>query len=309
MKDIITARGAHAPIIGGFEKVRNRLRRPAVQRAVFLCAAVVFGGGIVLSLGASPGLLSQLKPMPILLLAFVFAPVLVVLNTSLLLITCKITGAKMTLVGGLKLSILSSAANYLPLPGGPALRIVAMAESGATLKNASLANVAAALVWFGVTFLHAGFWAYTNGSILFMALIAIGLTAFGAGVFLVRLVSSSISHIMGLTIISLLTAICYAGGFWFALRSIGFDGGFAPAVIISIAGVIGAAASFAPAGLGVRELAAAYVASLVATAPALGFLASAMLQVVTIAPLAFAAIILSLNSRPPEAKTSAAMNH
>jgi len=214
----------------------------------------------------------------------------------------------MSLVSGLKLSILSSAANYLPLPGGPALRIVAMAESGATLKGASLVNVAAALIWFGVTFLHAGFWAFTNGSMLFIALIVTGLMAFGAGVFLVRLVSKNIFYIMALTIISLLTAICYAVGFWFALRSIGFDGEFTLAVIISVAGVIGAAASFAPAGLGVRELAAAYVASLVATAPALGFLASAILQVATVAPLVLVAIIFSLNSRAPQSQPSASTN-
>ncbi len=309
MNNEVTARGALAHLLDGLEHIRNRLRSPAVQRVAFLCAAVVFGGGVIISLRASPDLLAKLKPMPVLLLTFVFAPILIVLNTLLLLATCKIAAAKMSLINGLKLSILSSAANYLPLPGGPALRIVAMAESGATLKNASLANIAAALLWFGVTFLHAGFWAFPSGSMLFIFLLAIGLTAFVAGISLTRLISKNFFDMIVLTVISLLTAICYATGFWFALRLIGFDGGFAQAVIISIAGVIGAAASFAPAGLGVRELAAAYVASLVATAPALGFLASAMLQVVTIAPLVFAAIILSLNSRPREAKTSAAMNH
>lgn len=308
MNNEVTTRGVLASLIDGFEQVKNRLRRPAVQRVVFLCAAVVFGSGVVISLMASPDLLTKLKPVPILLLTFVFAPALIVLNTSLLLATCKITGAKMGMVSGLKLSILSSAANYLPLPGGPALRIVAMAESGATLKSASLANVAAALLWFGVTFLHAGFWAFASGSVLYIFLGAIGLTALGVGVFLTRLVSKSFLDMIILTIISLLTAICYAVGFWVALRSIGFEGGFAQAVIISIAGVIGAAASFAPAGLGVRELAAAYVASLVATAPALGFIASAMLQVITVGPLVLAAIMFSLNSQAPESQPRAAMN-
>jgi len=296
----ITQRDVRARLIDGFERVRKSLRRPTVQRVVFLCTATVFVLGIAVSLKASPGLLASLKLAPVLLLIFVFAPTLVVLNTLLLIVTCRITGVTMGLLGGLKLSVLSSAANYLPLPGGPALRIVAMAERGATLKNASFANLAAAMLWFAATFLHASAWALAASSMLFVFFAAIGIFALGAGVLLVRRVSKNLFDIALLIIVNLLIAISYALGFWVALRLVGYDGGFAQAVIISTAGVIGAAVSFAPSGLGVRELAAAYIASLVAVVPALGFIASAVLQMTTIAPLALAAIILAFTSQAPE---------
>ncbi len=285
-----------------FKDLRNLLKRPVVQRLVFLIAAFVFIAGVAVSYALRPDLFASLSGRHVLFLSLVLAPILVIVGSVVFQITCRIGGMHIGPVEAIKISVLSSAANYLPLPGGPALRVAAMMDKGVALKVSTFANIATALVWFGATFLHASIWAGLINSALWIALSILGFICLVSGVSIIWSISQRIVDIVLMVAATTVAAMVYAIGFWVSLEALGFDGSFAQAVVISVAGVIGAAVSFVPSGLGVRELAAASIALWIATDPAIGFMASAVMHMATIVPLILMALYFSINARPSRAE-------
>ncbi len=280
-----------------FADMQTRLKRPSVQRLVFLIAALVFVAGVIVSYSYRPDLFSTLSINYVLFLSLVLAPLLIVFGALIFQITCRVGNIKIQFIDAIKISVLSSAANYLPLPAGLALRVAAMMNKGVPLKNSAFANIATALVWFGMTFIHASIWAASIASPIWLFLAFVGALCLFSGIAIIWSISHRISDIILMMIVGFGAAVVYAVGFWVSLTALGFDGAFSQAVVISVAGVIGAAVSFVPSGLGVRELAAATIALWVASDPALGFMASAVLQLTLIIPLIAIALLFSITMR------------
>ncbi|GJL90366.1 lysylphosphatidylglycerol synthase domain-containing protein [Hyphococcus sp.] len=174
---------------------------------------------------------------------------------------------------------MSAAANHLPVPGGPLLRTAVIQAAGGSLKNAGLANIVAGVVWMSATFLFAGMCSALLDASLSITLLGLGSILFAVMLGAARPLPGGRNKVIHLLLISLISAGAYALSIYMALNAFGASWSFPQAAVIAAAGVIGAASSITPSGLGIREAVAAGLATLIGADPAAAFAATATVHV------------------------------
>lgn len=263
----------------GLRRVIRALKSARYQRVAWAVAVIVFLGGFVASVASQPKLVSDFHLNAALVIVFFFCPAMTVINMATTKEIARLAGVKMGLSVALKLAIMSAAANHLPVPGGPLLRTAAMQAAGGRLKDAGLANVTAGISWMSGTCLFVGASALLLDTLLAIALFGLGLVLFAVTFGAARLLPGRFLSLMRLTITNLISAAIYALSIYVALHAFGAAWSFSEAAVVAAAGVIGAASSITPSGLGVREIAAAGLASLIGADPAAAFAATAAVHV------------------------------
>lgn len=284
--------------------VRRRLRYvldmrwmndPTVRKVILAVAVAFLLGGIAISLRQHPDVFSSLRWRPALLLVAIGVPLTLFLNAIEFILTGRLVGVTVSFVKALEVTIIGTAANMLPLPGGTLVRVAGLKAAGASYRRGTAGTLLVALVWIGIAFLYAGAWMGTIHfgwtSLGFMGLGVVVLV--GAVAWAGRLKSSFQSVLFVMTTKSALVVLDSAR-IYLCFSALGADATFAQASSLAVAGVLGTAVSFVPAGLGVREGVAAALSPLVGLAAGLSFLATflnRMLGLLTIVPLSAALIV------------------
>ena len=277
-----------------YAKLRVLVRKPSFQRGAFAVAVILFVGGLWFSIKARPDLLEQLHPGRFLTIVFIFSPLILGLNAAIFRSIAEIGNVRFTWAEAIKLTVLSSALNHLPAPGGPVLRIAAMRERGGDIVTASALTFGSALVWFGATFLFAGGIGFAIAPGLGAACIAAGCASLVAGSFFCWRVRRKFEDAASIFLMSAAMVVIYALTLWVGFGAFNAPVAFSEAGVVSGAGVIGAAASFLPAGIGAREAAGAFLASRINVDPFTAFAATALVQIAMMILLAIAAACFSV---------------
>ena len=264
------------PAFRFYRKGRSLLGQPKNQRIAWAVALIVFLGGLSISIVTQPDLFSDLQFGPIAFVLGVLSPLMVAVNVAAIVETAKLSGTKLSAYAALRITVMSAAANHLPVPGGAILRVVAFREAGASLKAAGLSNITAGLLWMAATFLFAGVFAFSISFGFAFLLITAGIVCAGGAVVLSRGLSRNLYYCTRLFVVSLLSALFYSCAIYCALLALGVEASFSQSIIIAISGVIGAAISLTPSGLGVREATAAGLAAMIGVAPGAAFTAVAI---------------------------------
>lgn len=278
----------------GLARINAFVRRPGVQAAAFAIAVFVFIGGIALSLRARPELLVNMDLKLLAVIAFGFCPLILVVNAAIFRIIAGFGGVQFNWIDATRLTVFSSALNHLPLPGGPVLRIAAMRARGGDLMKASGLTVAAALIWYGASLVYAGLWAASMAPVLGAGGLAAGVLSLGLGVILCLRAGCETPNLLWLLALNAFVVLLYALALNLGFMALGVSATFSETSVISAAGVIGSAASFLPAGIGVREVAGAFLASSVALDPFAGFTATALVQIAMMILLALLSACFAL---------------
>lgn len=186
----------------------------------------------------------------------------------------------------LRVTILSSAANLLPLPGGLAVRSQALRRKGPGWKAAVGSNLVMGLGWLGVALLLAGGLLYGQASSLVTGcfLIGGGLVVVGLLISVARI--GRIRGTMRSTGAILLVEGVYVGvsalRLYAILLGIGIEVTYAQATTLTVASALAAGAGIFPGGLGVREVLAGAIAPLAGMAPEVGAFAGVLDRVVSL---------------------------
>lgn len=270
------------------------LKTPSAQRIGWGLAVLIFVGGLWASARMRPELFRDIDVGLFLVLIFGFCPAVIAINAAMLRLSGTIAGAAFSRAEALRLSVLSSALNHLPLPGGVLLRVGAMRARGADLLTAGAVNLSAAVLWLGFSLVYAGGWALSAAPLLGVLCISAGLIALACGALIgwrIRRDWRDVSRLAGL---SALPPVVYSVGLWAGFHALGVAATFQEAGVVSGAGVIGSAASILPAGLGAREAAGAFLASQIGVDPYSAFVATAFVHVAMMAALALASAVFAL---------------
>lgn len=260
-------------------RVVRTLKSPRSQRVVWAIAVIVFFGGFIASVASQPKLISAFHWNIALVIVFFLCPAMTIINMATTREIARLAGVKMSFSAALRLAVMSSAANHLPAPGGPLLRTAVIQAAGGRLKDAGLANVAAGIGWMSGTFLFVGAWALLLDALLGAVLLVLGVVSLAVTFAVARTLPGNCASLMRLMSINLVSAAAYALSIYVALNAFGAAWSFSQAAVIAAAGVIGAASSIAPSGLGIREVAAAGLASLIGAEPAAAFAATATVHI------------------------------
>lgn len=271
--------------------LRERLDRRVTarqQRAILLGATLLFlGGGVLawmqLDIGAS-----ELRPVPLVLVAVVGVPATAMVNAAEYVVSAVIVGQRARWADAMRVGVVGTAANMLPLPGAAAVRIRALRELGPGYRRATAATLVVGLGWIAVAAaLAAGAVASAAEWRVAVGFAAVaGLTGTGAVMVLRRLVppERSRSRLLLLVVaVEVASVLVGALRLMLVLEGLGMPGALAAGLVLAVSGSLSAAVGVLPGGLGVRELIAAGLAPLVALPAAAGFTASAVNRLIGMA--------------------------
>lgn len=259
--------------------------RDTLRRYGLLATLLLFGGGLCWSMASLGSIWSHVRIAPILLLIVIGAPIGIALNSIELCAITRIAGAQMAWRTSLEITILTSAANMLPLPGAALARIAALKAHGVAIRRGSLMLIMSYAIWGGLAFVYSSgalfllgenvlaMWFALAAAVL-LSICVVGLARYGAWkmvaiVALTRLVSLPLQTLR----------------YMLAIAAIGGGAGFIQASVFVVASFIGSAVMLAPSGLGVGEGVVALVSPAASVQPAVGFIAAAIGRAVWMAGL------------------------
>lgn len=264
---------------------------PRVRGVGILLAVLAFAGGGALALGARPQLLHQVEVLTW-LLVLACVPMTVLANSSQFWLTAHLLNVPMPLVRAFLITLLSTAANMLPLPGGSLVRIAALKSTSTTYGQGTAVTLLVVGNRVGVGLLFAG-----------CVLYVLDFGAFGAGALaggLLAIVGASASlHIAhnadGIWLLALAVAQAAMLGsgalrLWLCFQALGESASVLEAVVLTLSSVVAVVVGIAPAGLGVTEAAAAGIAVTIGVPAGLAFLAAGLNRLsglAVVGPLAF----------------------
>lgn len=229
------------------------------------------------------------------------APLSVLLNAFEYRSTAKSIGHNVDLWTALRVTVLGSAANMLPLPGSALVRMQAMTAMGSTARSAGAASLMAGLVWVGATITLAGAAQIVVGGAVSAgaAVTALGTAITAAGLVLLRRRGAAVFWSVGpaLVLIEVLFVALAALRLYLILRGLRVDVGAADALGLTVAAAVATAAGIAPAGLGLREALTGGISPLVGIPAAAGIGAAVVDRIARMVLLAILASVFMITSR------------
>ncbi len=272
-------------------------KNQTVKRIAFALAALVFAAGLIASFIATPDLFSNINWAPFFIVMFVAVPISIILSALEMMLTGKLLTQSFSFFQAIKISIIGGAANMLPLPGGTVVRVAALREKGASVTHGLRATILVGVIWLGVAFLFSGLWMLTYSAPVGSTMMLAGASALGAGFIFGSRVYSNTGVLSQIAAIKLTATVLEAIQIMLCLQALGLSAGFAVAATLSASGVVGSAVSIVPAGLGVREVVSATLASIIGLSAAYGFLAASLNRVAGLIVLCLLALILPFHKQ------------
>lgn len=275
-------------------------RRERLRTFGLIGALIVFVVGLVLAVRATPELGSELKIAPLLLLILLSAPLGTVLNTIELHALSRIAGGPMSWRTSLELTVFTSAANLMPIPGGALTKLAGMKAHGVGYGVGSAMVVLSFMVWGALAFLYSGAALALLGAMPMAATFAL------AGVALLTVSAFGFARFRSWRMVGIVAGmriVSFAVDAWrfqLALIAIGVSASYLQCSVFVVVAFIGSAVVIVPQGLGVSEAAGALIATFVGISAGYGFIATAIQRVVRLVGLALIAVGFILIGRKPQ---------
>ncbi|MGH9112704.1 MAG: lysylphosphatidylglycerol synthase domain-containing protein, partial [Acidimicrobiales bacterium] len=127
--------------------VREAAGRPSVRPWLIGATALAFVALSVGSFRALPDDGRSAKPALVAVLVLVTTPATLALNGLEYRFMGRTLGHRIGFRHAMRISLVASIANYLPAPGGVAVRTAALKRRGSTVRSAVSINAVAGLVW------------------------------------------------------------------------------------------------------------------------------------------------------------------
>lgn len=281
-------------------------RRPgpgsAKRRRLGLAAALVlFIGGSILSVLGLPDVEQEPRWELLAVVALVGVPLTLGFNAAEYQVAAAVVAYRVPFLSALRVGVLAAAANLLPVPGAILVRAHAIRKLGASYGKIALATGVTGICFIGAPCLVASGVLAAAGEIAFAVVLA------GAGLLLLALALAMLTvergFQQGSRILVAAAAravgalIVKAGRLYLILIAFGYEAGATQALTLTIGAVIATALGFFPAGLGAAEALAAALSPLVGLSAAVGFVASAVDRLISMAGLAVVGGVMLLRNR------------
>ncbi len=212
--------------------------------------------------------------------------------------TARLLGMRATVRRALEVSIVSSAANLLPLPGSLLVTTHSLSEQGATYGTAAYATAIPGLAWLGLAGLIGGVAIMIAGNALVGVAITLGGAAALVGAYEMfrRSAPARGRPQIAARIVLIETSWIFLSGFrlWLVLEAIGVKSTTAEVLALAVAGAMSVAIGFFPGGLGAREALIALLSPIIKLPLSEGIVLGVIDRVVWVSFLALAAIAIAI---------------
>jgi hypothetical protein len=249
------------------------------RRILFLLMALVFISGLGFSVFRNPSLLVEANLLAFAAIALVSFPAVLATSIARYQLLALASGKNITFRSAARIVVTGIAANVLPLPGGIIVRAAGLTENGKGFTRATRYSLAATLLWIGVATV------FSSAFAIYLELLLFGATGLIAGSILIlggwRAFPKDVVH--GIPSRIMATNLILMGfmtfQYWLAFAATGESIGVEQAAFLTICGPIGVVVAIAPAGIGVTEVSAAALSTLVGVDPARAFVALALSRI------------------------------
>jgi hypothetical protein len=258
-----------------FERLRAASTSPTVRRWLL---PVAFAAFAVTAGAAFASLPEGLDVEPVYLVAsfLLVTPLSTLANAAEFAATAHAVGRRIDRAEALRVAVLSSAANLLPLPGAVAVRTHQLRGAAGT-KRALGVTAGAGICWLGMSVAVAGLGdLVVNRRAVSGAAALIGAAIVGVAYVLVRRSATEASGWRWIILCELTQVAVAAARLALAVTALGSSLDLAQALWLAVSPVAGSAVGVLPGGLGVREAIAASIAALVDLPAAVGAAAAAV---------------------------------
>ncbi len=237
---------------------------------VTIASLALFAITVAVALAHLPIKLVSLDPKPLLLVLFVLAPCTLAINTWRIRASARALSTHAGIWTSMRMALLSSAANLLPIPGAAIVRVghIAGGDSGKLGRAAGLtlgSLMLALACGFGGLAASAYLQAGQTMIALSGAATSCGL-AVVAAYWLARRAGASLA--LELALVEVASIATESARLWACLLALKVAIPFAAAVALSLNTTVGGVVAVAPGGLGIRELVGASVAAAISLSAA-----------------------------------------
>jgi hypothetical protein len=276
----------------------GRPQSPKVRRLLVAAATLVFVVATLAAWRALPPTDAPLSWLPLAVVAIIGMPALLVLNSAEYVIAVQAVGGRVGLAGALRLNVVASAANLLPIPGSILVRIQGLRNTGASYPAATASTAVVGVSWVALSVFAAGVLQVVVGAP------GVGAVAAGVGVALALVawtmarLQPGVAYTRSLTgrllAVEVARVAVLAIRFHLLLLALGTSPTVAQSVALTIAVAVSTAVAVFPGGLGIRELSAAAIGPVVGLPASVSLVAVALDRVLSLAVLGAAAAVLAL---------------
>ena len=271
----------------------RRLNQPGVRSRLFVIVGVVFLTALVVALREHGHLLLGVKPLPLLLLAGLVGPVAVLLNALEFKWMAAVTDLDVSWRRAVSVTVLSSAANLLPLPGGVAVRVAELKAAGAGYRVGVSLNMCGGLMWLGMALLIGGIaGSWFGQKPWFLSFVAVGAGVVMTTCVLLWRTTGRPSAAIALALIKTVMVMVGAGRLYLCFTALTLPVRAWQMLVLAVSGALGAAVSIVPSGLGVRESVVVGLSPAVGIAPGAGLLAAAVNRILEMLVLVTWSVII-----------------
>ncbi len=264
-------------------------RKQALKKIALGVALVLFTGGLVLSLRATPDIMDRIRLAPFVIMTAALLPAGVAMSAADFQILARLSGVRVKFRQALEITLYSRAANMLPIPGSMAVRMAVLKASGATFVRSGGLMALFTGIWGGAGFCFSALWLFGQAPALYAWIFAAVGAAILAGCWIAVRWSRLDLHLVSLSAaLRVAMIVLEALVLMMAVQAVGVDAHYHQTAILVVASFI---ASVVPAGLGVRETLMAALAPIAGIDPATGFLAGAAARLAGMASLALLSVI------------------
>ena len=279
--------------------LRSLGSRPGARKWLLAGGAVLFVAITLSAIAALPDESRSARPEVIVLLV-ALVPTTVLLNGEEYRVMARSLGHDLSLGSALRVSVLATVANYLPAPGGAAVRTAALRRRGSSLRASVGINAAAGLSWLGTAAIASSVALVGHDDLRGRAVIVgvVGVVAIGASLVMLRRLGPGWQRrAIELVLVEAGLVVTVTARVWVALLAIGESASIGASIAISSSGVVAAAVGIFPAGLGIREALAGGIAAAVDVPAAFAVAASALDRVCGQVGLALTALAVGIRPR------------
>jgi uncharacterized membrane protein YbhN (UPF0104 family) len=267
-------------------------------RIALAVAVVIFLAASIIGVLNLPEVDADPRWELLVLVGLVGVPLMLLFNAVEYQVGGSILGYRIPFGPAVRVSVIASAANVLPVPGAVLVRAHAMWRLGASFRGIALSTAAIGVCFVGTAAVMGGAALVVEGN---PALGSVFLAAgFAFLVFTLVLVAAKrgVRRAVLLTTVAVgveAGSIAVKGArFYLVMQALGYEAGAAQALALTLAAVLATALGFFPGGLGAAELFAAAMSPLVGLSPAVGLVTSALDRVITMTLLAVIAGAVTL---------------
>ncbi len=266
-----------------FRRLGDRIleaRRLPPKRFGYVAAVLLFLATGVVGVVRLPPRTDGVRPLLLVIVALLLGPATSACNAAEYALTVRYAGRRVRMLEAVRVAVLSTAANLLPIPGSVLVRAAGLRRLGASSPDTARVLLAASGMWLGATSILTGVGMVAGR--VYGAAAAVLIVAGVAAVAVAHQVfgASRRPGAVGLTaaLFGVEAATVAIGAFrlWLCMRALGYDTGVVKSTALTFASVLANAVGVFPGGLGLREALAAAIGPLVALPAAVAATASAV---------------------------------